>query len=259
MARSPVVLALLQQGEAAASAEDTRGLRQIADSLEALGELSAEDRQVLGHLRSMLGGLYAARRQEAEAIAAWDAAVAADPDQVNAAYNAGQAAYTQGDFLGARRRWEAALTRAPDDLDLHRKVVQACFALGDGDAGEAALAALKEAWAKTPQAEGTGLVEVVIDQLRVAGARVMASQTLRPAHQDLWYEITWRVYGADGKVDFSVQLETSAYGREVGTPFLMGLTRGTQHRSVGPGFHARPPYLVAREIAVGHIQRQLES
>ena len=149
--------------------------------------------------------------------------------------------------------------RAPDDLDLHRKVVQACFALGDGDAGEAALAALKEAWSKTPQAEGTGLVEVVIDQLRVAGARVMASQTLRPAHQDLWYEITWRVYGADGKVDFSVQLETSAYGREVGTPFLMGLTRGTQHRSVGPGFHARPPYLVAREIAVGHIQRQLES
>lgn len=193
----------------------------------------------------------------AETLARWDAAAAADPQEVDALYNAGQYLYNQGDFRGALQRWEMAADRAPDDLEIRKKIVQALFALGEGERGDAALDALRQAWAESRDPEVQRWNEVVFDQLLVGGHRVLVTETLRPPRQDLYYVVVWRVFDPSDRVRLTVQLETSAYARERGVPYLFGVNTPRGHATVGPMFKERPPYLALREIAVKLIAREL--
>lgn len=181
----------------------------------------------------------------------------ADIQQVDALYDAAQKSYLEGDFQAALRDWQAALALAPGDFEIQKKLVQAHFALGDHEGGEAALSALREAWRTSADPAVQGTDEVVIDQLRVDGLRVYAYETLRPRSPELHYALTWRVFDAEGRVMMTAQLESSAYGREVGVPFVFGVNTPRGHATTGPSFSARPPYLAVREIAVQQIQKGL--
>lgn len=181
----------------------------------------------------------------------------ADTQQVDALYDAAQKSYLDGDFQAALSGWRAALALAPGDFEIKKKVVQASFALGDHEGGEAALDVLREAWRASADPAVQGLDEVVIDQLRVDGLRVYAYETLRPRSPELHYAVTWRVFDAEGRVIMTAQLESSAYGREVGVPFVFGVNTPRGHATTGPSFSGRPPYLAVREIAVQQIQKGL--
>ncbi len=179
----------------------------------------------------------------------------AEPSTVDDLYDDAQRRYLQGDFAGALAGWQAALALAPDDVEIKKKLVQAHFALGDSEGGEAALEVLRQAWRQSADPAVQGWTEVVIDQLQAAGHKVYAYETLRPGSEDLYYAISWRVLDGQGKVRMTVQLESSAYGRERGVPFVLGVNTIKGHATTGPMFNSRPPYLAVRALAVQQIER----
>lgn len=179
----------------------------------------------------------------------------AEMTSVDALYDEAQRRYLDGDFLGALQGWQAAELLAPEDVEIKKKIVQSYFALGDSAGGEAALTALRESWRASKDAAVRAWAEVVIDQLQVGGQRVWAYETLRPQSEDLYYALVWRVLDAKGRVTMTVQLESSAYGRERGVPYVFGNNTAKGHATTGPMFKERPPYVVLRELAVQQIQR----
>lgn len=174
---------------------------------------------------------------------------------VDQLYDEAQHRYLDGDFLGALQGWQAAELLAPEDVEIKKKIVQAYFALGDSAGGEAALGALRESWQQSQDPRVRALHEVVIDQLLVGGQRVWAYETLRPQSQDLHYALVWRVLDPKGRVTMTVQLESSAYGRERGVPYVFGNNTAKGHATTGPMFKERPPYIVLRALAVQQLER----
>ena len=200
-----------------------------------------------------LAVLLARTGREEEAAAHWQAAVEADPAHTDALYNLGQFYYNQALYDLALETWSAARAVVPDDLDVRRKVVQALHALGRHDDADGALVELREVWNRLP--DDARPDEVVIDQFNVADRRVVAVETLRPARDDLYYALTFRQLDDQGGVAMSVQLESSAYGRERGVPFLVGVNTARGHQVVGPMFKERPPYSIVRPMAEQLIER----
>lgn len=179
-----------------------------------------------------------------------------DQPDVDQLYDDAQRAYLEGDFAGALAGWSRALSLAPDDVEIKKKLVQTHFALGNGEAGEAALDTLRQAIADSADPVVQGWREVVIDQLQVGGQRVFAFEILRYDSADLYYVLVWRLLDGGGKVQMTVQVESSAYGREKGVPFVMGVNTARGHATTGPMFSSRPPYLALRELAVKLIERE---
>lgn len=190
----------------------------------------------------------------AEALARWESA---SPDDVDAWYNAGQARYNRGEYALALAHWQRAAAADPEDFEVKKKIVQAKNALGPSEEDDSLLDSLRAAWASSTDPEVQKLDAVVIDQFTVRGRRVMALETLRPRSADLWYALTWQVTDSAGRVTLTVQLETSAYGRERGVPFLLGMNTAKGHSSLGPMFKARPPYGVLRPMAIAEIEKAL--
>ena len=205
------------------------------------------------HARYQRGLLLAGRGDEAAAYQDWASAFALDPSFEDAAYNAGQAAYNLGHFEDALRFFEAACAARPEDFEAAKKKVQALRALARHPEAEQATADLVAMWRRSTDAAVQRLNDVVIDQFRVAGALVFAWQNLRPAREDLHYELTFAVQGQA----LTVQLESSAYGRERGMPYLLGMTQASQHRTTGPGFPGKPPYDQVKSLVLPMLEKLL--
>lgn len=207
--------------------------------------------------RALAGALLAELGRADEAVPHWEAAGALDAGQVDALYNAGQYRYNQGDYAAALAHWSKALQSAPGEVDLLKKVVQAQHALGQDGEADATFARLEAAWKASDDPRVQALDEVVIDQFKVGGVPVMASAALRPRSEDLHYAYTFRVYGDGGKIRLSVQLESSAYGRERGVPYLIGLSTPGGHRVIGPAFSEKPPYGELKRLVLPTISQAL--
>lgn len=216
-------------------------------------EAAIEQDPASTHARFQRGVLLAKAGRETEAYQAWARAATDDPSFADAAYNAGQAAYNLGCFDDALRFFASALRARPEDFEAYKKLVQALRALGRDAEAEAATARLIEMWRTSADPAVRALNEVVVDQIDVCGKRVLAWQNLRPQRPELHYELTFAVLGQP----LTVQLESSAEGRERGMPYVLGLTRGEEHRLVGPAFGSRPPYSQVKGLAVRVLERVL--
>jgi tetratricopeptide (TPR) repeat protein len=191
-----------------------------------------------------LGLAYAYAGREGEALRAWRAAAEADPRHFDALFNAGQAHYNRGELEAALEMWRRAVDVDPQSFDALKKVVQAEVALGR-DAAETR-ARLFEVWRASPRADVRGQRFYVFDQLDVEGMRVMALQPLAdpmPKDADV---MAFAVEGAPGRTVMQVRIETSEYGRERGTPYVISVTSGAGYRVV-EGLPALPPYPELRE------------
>jgi hypothetical protein len=122
--------------------------------------------------------------------------------------------------------WERARRAMPEDFDAAKKVVQALSALARADEAERAMEEVRRTFRASTDVAVKRQVQVVIDQLVVGGRKVMVQEALASTSPDLHYHWTALVFDAEGKKPvFSVQLESSAYGRETGLPFLSGISR----------------------------------
>lgn len=203
--------------------------------------------------RYSLGSLLAARGREADAMAHWEAAVAAAPGHVDALYNLGQAHYNRGEFASALARWSAARHQDPQDVEILKKVVQAHHALEQYAEAAQTLDALVQAL-RTNGAAGSLPTEIVIDQFRFGSLQVCAYKMLTPPDSDLDYVYTFKLFESPRQVLLSIQLESSAYSRECGVPYLLGMTRPTGHCLLGPSFSTLPPYAQLKPLVLAVLR-----
>jgi tetratricopeptide (TPR) repeat protein len=203
--------------------------------------------------------------REDEALAAWQRALTANPTHLDALYNIGQLQYGRGHCVEALANWQAALAQSPGDFDLHKKVIQAHNALGQYAEARAGQVALRQLWESSSDPEIKDLFEYVLAQFPVPAPmgtfRAMAFETLRPRNLDLYYAYTFRVLDENGESVMSVQLESSAYGREHDVPYLVGMTmtKSRAHRTVGPAFSVLPTYEELKPYAVRIIEDTLQA
>lgn len=277
------LLDILRRGQTAAQASDRAGLERALSDIdvaardgldtsalhfvrgrfliwldrdeEAMSELERAIALDAGnaHARFHRGVLLAEAGRESEAYEEWARAATDDPSFEDAAYNAGQAAYNLGRFDDALRFFAEACRARPDDFEAYKKLVQALRASGRDDEAERATVRLVELWSKSGDPAVQKLNDVVIDQFKLHGHTVLVYQNLRPVRPELHYEIVFSVSGQN----LTVQLESSAYGRERGVPYLLGMTRGSEHRVLGPGYGARPPYVQVKAAAMVVLDKVL--
>lgn len=208
------------------------------------------------------GNLLSKAGRDDEAIEHWEAAVAADARHVDALYNLGQARYNRGEFEAALLCWDKAQALVPQDLEVRKKVIQAQHALGQYDAAALGLEVLAALYRENPPEAGElgdRPLEAVIDQFRIGGKQVYVYKLLTPAVHDMDYVYSFRlVEDTDThKVLCSVQLESSAYGRERGVPYLLAISTEVTHQLLGPSFTTLPPYEELRELAVAALREAL--
>lgn len=190
-----------------------------------------------------------------EAALRFDRALEMDP-RADAAYNAGLAYYNLKDFERSLERFNRARELAPADFSTAKKVMQAQLALGREEDAWRTRNHVIEIWRASQDPAVRNLREYVLDQFEVGTFHVLVFENLAPA-EDLAYIYTFRVFGPDEKPVGSVQLETSAVIRELGTPYLMGISRGAGHQQAGFGFKTLPKYSEVKAIAQKLIAERL--
>jgi tetratricopeptide (TPR) repeat protein len=234
-----------------------RILSRLGRDPEALGAYEEALRRdaTLANAHYNAGAVLARLSRLKEAALRFDRALEMDPS-ADAAYNAGQAYYSLKDFASSLDRFRRAHELAPADFNAAKKLMQAQLALGrEADAWKTRSRVLK-LWKTSRDPAVRGLREYVLDQFEIGTLHVLAYETLAPA-EDLAYVYTFRVLGPDDKAIGSVQLETSAVIREMGFPYLMGVSRGAQHQTPGIGFKTLPKYSEVKAAATKLIAERL--
>jgi tetratricopeptide (TPR) repeat protein len=201
------------------------------------------------------GVVFAELGRVEEALKRWYAASDVDPKHVDAYYNAGQAHYNRKEFAQALDRWSRARAQAPDDFDIAKKILQAHNALGDRTAAAKARETVFRLWRASADPDVRRLTEYVFDQFEVGGTHVYAYETFEP-EGDLYYVYTFRVAGSNGKLAGSVQLESSAIIREMGTPYILGVTTGSRHETLPHRFKSLPAYDTLKPIVTKIIEER---
>jgi tetratricopeptide (TPR) repeat protein len=190
-----------------------------------------------------------------DALKRWYAASEVDPKHVDAYYNAGLAHYNRKEFAQALDRWSRARAQAPDDFDIAKKILQAHNALGDRAAAAKARETVFRLWRTSGDPGVRRLTEYVFDQFEVEGTRVYAYETFEP-EGDLYYVYTFRIAGPNGKLAGTVQLESSAIIREMGTPYILGVTTGSRHETLTQSFKVLPAYETLKPIVTKIIEER---
>ena len=134
-------------------------------------------------------------------------------------------------------------------------MLQTYHALSDSAAAARAREAVFQLWRTTGDASVRRLREYVFDQFDVGPTYVYACETFEPKG-DLYYVYTFKVAGPDGKLAGSVQLESSAVIREMGTPFVLGVTTGSGHETLKQFFKESPAYDTLRPIVVKVVEER---
>lgn len=182
-------------------------------------------------------------------MAAWEAAAAIDPAHVDALFNAAQAHYNRKEPAAALALWQRARLAAPDDLEVRKKIVQAQHALGRHEEAQQTTAELVSAWRNSDDPRVKQQREFAVDQLDVAGVHVIAYATFDPPPTGFATLFTFRVLDGRGKIaPIVVKLETSEVAREAGTPFVLSLDSHGKYQVVG-ALKSLPPHAELMDIA----------
>jgi tetratricopeptide (TPR) repeat protein len=178
--------------------------------------------------------------RHARAAAFWAQAVRLDPAHVNAHYNLAQHHQLRGDPRLQLQHFLAAGRLQPSDAEIAKKVLQSYHRTGDVARAAAARQRLLALIRSGRDPATRSWREFCFDQFLSGADRVLAYETLNPTG-DLVYHFRFRVEHA-GKVVRSINVESSAVARELGTPYLLGESSGGRHRTFPIGWKVLPPY-----------------
>jgi tetratricopeptide (TPR) repeat protein len=187
-----------------------------------------------------------------DAAIRFDRALAANPKLVDAAYNAGQSYYDQKDFKRAAERWATASKLAPTDFNAAKKLVQAHVALGNDAEAAAARTRVFELWKTTTDPALKRKRSYVYDQFDVGKYRIMVNEAFDTTG-DLAYVYEFMVTD-QGRSIGSVNLETSAFIRERGVPYILGVDKDGTHTTTPTGWKTLPAYKVVKAEATKLIK-----
>jgi Flp pilus assembly protein TadD len=191
-------------------------------------------RYTLGNVCASLGDHEAARQH-------WMDVLSLDPGHVDAAYNLGV-------FHQNRGRSEDALAyfvavAATGDAAALAKVVQCHHQLGS----------FAEAQQWLPRAIGAaqaaGQKLICIDQFPVDSFAVMAYRRLDQEDLDPRRDVVFH-FVTEGRIAKSLNLESSAYGRETGRPYLLGEDGPGKHITYAKGWREEPSHEELRDAVM---------
>ncbi|MGN6107283.1 MAG: tetratricopeptide repeat protein [Kofleriaceae bacterium] len=266
-ALAEVDAALATAGAAASSQDHVRrgglllDLARPADALAAFEAALAIDPSSEPALY-FLGVAHGDLGHHAEAIAAWERAAARAPDRVDTQYNLAQARFLQRDFAGALAGFEAVARLDPSDFLTLRKIAQCLYALDRHDEGQAARVELRRRWQSTSDPRARFVTEFVFDQFAGDGFWVHAVETLRPANPSIYPVLAFRAIEVHGSHDHplpaSVLVETSDQAKAAGTPYVLGVTAGRQFRVIGTAKEL-PPYAQLKQDVLQLLGEALRS
>lgn len=203
-----------------------------------------------------IGVIFADAGKDEEALAFFEKSQAADPNNADAFFNAGQVHQNHHRPKEALAMFLAAANLAPEDLNILKKVVQAHFALEQYDQAQPFQARLLAVREKSADPKVREMREYCFDQFDVGDLHVLAYETFDKSG-DLYYQYTFKVTGADGNVQRTINLETSAVDRELGTPYLLGADEGRVHRTYTAGWKALPAYGELKPVVIQAIEGKL--
>lgn len=207
-----------------------------------------------GEAQRLLGTALASLGRDAEAMQLWEAALRANPDDVDARYNLAQAQYNQGQFASALANWQAVAEKEPEDFLTLRKVVQTLNALERYEEAEAVRKKLVAIWRQSDDPRARLLREYVIDQFRVGPFVVHAVETVNPANPGFFAVFAFRVFDSHGHVvPFEVLIETSEYARQAGVPYVLGVKSKDRFKGLRTTSQL-PPYVDLKKTAISLIQ-----
>lgn len=227
-------------------------LSRPADALTALRAALVLE-PTLEHAHDASGLALSALGKHAEAIAAWEQALALSPDRVSTVYNLAQARFLVDEFELALVGFQTVGRLDPDDILPTRKIIQCLYALARHDEGIAERARFRKQWAATQDPRARFITEYVFDQFQADGFRVHAVETLRPRNPAVYALMTFQALELSSHHDHAlpatVTIETSEQARQAGTPFVIGVKAGRVFRVVGMAKDL-PPYPVLKaEVA----------
>lgn len=188
--------------------------------------------------------------REEEAIPHLRIAVENDPQLVDAWFNLGQVSYNRGRYDDALAAWTKAAELVPDDFQTRTKLVQALYALGryaDAEPHRKRVLELRPEDRK----------EFCFDQFDVDGNRVFAYETFDKSG-DLYYHFTFKVTSPKGEILKTVNLESSAFIREMGVQFILCANLPDSHRNYGIQWEKMPPYGELKALVVKAAKGELD-
>jgi tetratricopeptide (TPR) repeat protein len=204
------------------------------------------------------GVVHAGEGRTKEALAYFDRALKVDPKLVDAAYNAGQVAYNDKDFAKAARFWQVAAKLRPDDFETAKKLVQTYVALDKPRELKKARDKLFEIKKASKEPRIAAMKAYVFDQLDVGRFHIYVYESFDPSG-DLAYVYRFDVSIHDRLLG-SINLETSAVIREMGTPFILGMDQNNKHTTFPEhAWKTLPPYKEVRALAVKLIGEKFKA
>jgi tetratricopeptide (TPR) repeat protein len=167
--------------------------------------------------------------RHAEAIDAWQKALAIDPTLVDAHYNIGQAHYRLHELEAALAAFAQVVALEPHHLRGTSKVIQCLYGLGRVQEGEAARGEFRRWISTSGDPRARLLSEIVFDQFAGNGFRVHAAEALRgPTLLQLFRAVD----DEDRPLRVTVQVETSEVARKAGTPYVLAVVAASGYKVV---------------------------
>ena len=181
-----------------------------------------------------------------------------DPEHADAHYNLGLHHQLHGDAKKQLEHYAASLALTPQRTDAIAKVIQSHYRLGQYDQAGPLRDTLLELAKKAGKP-----AEFCFHQFDApGGGRFFAYETVDKAKDGVvnWYRFK---LVKDDKIEKSINVETSEYAKERGTPFILGEQRGATHSTYPVGWKELPPYpdieTVVLKVHRGEIKAQASS
>lgn len=189
------------------------------------------------------------------------------PDYPNVLWNLGIAFSETGDHREALSVWQKYLKVEPDDWRAMAKCVQACQAIGDIEARNREIAALRASREKLTGAERKKAERFCREQCVIANRRVFAFEYFNPQGPRRQY-FRFSVVDKEGKEEFYISLgsydETNAIAHELGEVtkdqrlYHLDQYNKAQHRTYA-FYHEKPDYDAVRASVVAILEGKLEA
>jgi tetratricopeptide (TPR) repeat protein len=193
--------------------------------------------------------------QTDKAVADFLKAAEVNPTDADATYNAGQALYNLGRFAEARELWLRTNKLEPGNTKTVRKIIQAFYAEKKYAEAKPYLAEVIRLHQESKDPAERKTRYFCIDQFKVGGLSVMANEAYEKSG-DLYYHYAFYVYDAKQQFVQSINLESSAGIRAMGTPYVMGadLAGGT-HATYGRFFKELPEYATVKDLVIEMLNK----
>lgn len=190
---------------------------------------------------------------DAPALDKLEAARRLDPSRFEPWYDQGQIHANRGDHEAALEAFTQAHRLAPGEFGCLKKLLQSQIRSGLWEAARRTHAALRRLRAESQDPAVRRLESFVLDQFEVGERVVLAIESFTP-RGDPKVLMSFAVTSA-GRLDFSVNLESSVALRSAGTEWMLVVQRADVRIDSDVRYDALPAYPVLRKDVEGLIRR----